>query len=214
MRRAGCSMPSDRPRLVTKNGRDFYEVASLLQKSLRRGDIVMCSRAVNELLPKYANYCWNRLMTVSAEDCADMVTGEIVALYDAWLKVNHSSRDNSKGRMFFAKAIVILARAPALTRRRRAEPPRRRPTPRRRVRRGGRCVRPRRRPTTTWEIPSYVYDVHTRRGKRMGKTKAQFIREERDALANPTTLFANLDEMIESADVRRAAAVGAGWGYR
>ena len=43
-------MPSDRPRLVTKNGRDFYEVASLLQKSLRRGDIVMCSRAVNELL--------------------------------------------------------------------------------------------------------------------------------------------------------------------
>src|SRR3954470_3106395 len=97
-------------KLWTKNGRDFYEVASLLQKSLRRGDIVMAARAVNELLPRYANYCWNRLMTVSAEDCADMVTGEIVALYDAWAKVNESSRDNSKGRVFFAKAIVILAR--------------------------------------------------------------------------------------------------------
>jgi hypothetical protein len=69
--------------LFTKNGRDFYEVASLLQKSLRRGDIVLASRAANELLPRYANYFWNRLLVVSAEDCHDLVTGEVVALYDA-----------------------------------------------------------------------------------------------------------------------------------
>ena len=73
-------------RLVTKNRRDFYEVSSLLQKPLRRGDMIMSSRAVSELLPKHANYIWNRLMIVSAEDCGDMVTGETVALYDAWLK--------------------------------------------------------------------------------------------------------------------------------
>jgi len=80
--------------LFTKNGRDFDEVASRLQKSLRRSDLVMASRSVNELLPRHANDCRNRLMTVSAEDCADMVTGQIVALFDAWPKVN---RDNSKG---------------------------------------------------------------------------------------------------------------------
>jgi hypothetical protein len=55
-------------KLFTKSGLDFFEVASLLQKSLRRGDITFASRAANELLPKYGQYVWGRLMTVSAED--------------------------------------------------------------------------------------------------------------------------------------------------
>ena len=96
--------------LFTKNGRRFDEVASLFQKSLRRGDIVMASRAVNELLPRYGSYVWNRLLVVSAEDCHHLVTGEVVALYDAWSKVNAKVPDNSKGRVFFAKAIIVLAR--------------------------------------------------------------------------------------------------------
>lgn len=193
-------MPSDRYQLLTKTGRAFDEVSSLLQKSLRRGDIVMAARAANELLPRYANYTWNRLMTVSAEDCADMVTGEVVSLYDAWLKVNESSKDNSKGRVFFAKAIVILARCrhsrdadelnllivdrlpdeifdEALRE----------------------CEVVANTATTDWEIPAYVYDCHTRRGKRMmGKTKAQFIVEEHAALTNSTTIFRNFDEMAAS----------------
>jgi hypothetical protein len=49
-------------------------------------------------------------MVVSAEDCADMVTAEIVGLYDAWLKVNEGKAEKAKGRVFFAKAVVILAR--------------------------------------------------------------------------------------------------------
>jgi replication-associated recombination protein RarA len=186
------------PRLFTQNGRDFYEVASLLQKSLRRGDIVMAARAVNELLPRYANYCWNRLLTVSAEDCADLVTGEVVALYDAWRKVNEGVKDNSKGRIFLAKAIIILAK----------------------------CRHSRdadelnllvadRIPDADFDaaiatceavaldagdfdIPDYVYDVHTRRGKRLGKTKQQFLINEHDALTDATTLFANFDQMASS----------------
>jgi replication-associated recombination protein RarA len=187
-----------RPPLTTKNGRDFYEVASLLQKSLRRGDIVMGARAVNELLPRYANYVWNRLLTVSAEDCADLVTAEVVGLYDAWCKVNEGDRDDSKGRVFLAKAVIVLAQ----------------------------CRHSRdadelnllvadRIPDSEfdaaiqtceavavddahWTIPAYVYDVHTRRGRKQGKTKAQFIREEHDALTDPTTVFVNFDEMAAS----------------
>lgn len=184
----------------TKGGYDFYEVASLLQKSLRRGDMVLAARAANELFPKYTNYIWNRLMTVSAEDCASLVTSEIVALYDAWLKVNNG-RAGDKGRVFIAKAIVVLAK----------------------------CKHARdadelnllvsdRYPedsfaaevidqvegligvdtSADFDIPAYVYDVHTRRGKRMGKTKAQFMREESDALVNKTTVFDNLEQMIDS----------------
>jgi hypothetical protein len=192
-----------RPSLFTKNGRDFYEVSSLLQKALRRGDIVMASRAVNELLPRYANYCWNRLLVVSAEDCSDMVTAEVVALYDAWRKVmqdtNPESRPGLRGRpIFLAKAIVLLAK----------------------------CKHSRdadelillvsdRIPDAEfdaaiteceavavddadWDIPDYVYDVHTRVGRKRGKTRADFLRLEHDALSDATTIFANADEMIDS----------------
>jgi hypothetical protein len=198
-------MPSDRPRLLTKNGRDFFEVSSLLQKSLRRGDVVMCARAVNELLPRYANYVWNRLMTVSAEDCADLVTGEIVALYDAWTIVQKSRKGTSgpparlEGRIFFAKAIVLLARC-------------------RHSRDADELILlvADRLPEEVFEtamrevetvftvddvdlqIPEYVYDVHTRRGKRRGKTRRDFIRAEHVALADPTTIFTNFDEMAAS----------------
>jgi hypothetical protein len=184
----------------TKGGYDFYEVASLLQKSLRRGDTVLAARAANELFPKYTNYVWNRLMTVSAEDCASLVTSEIVALYDGWLKVN-GGKPGDKGRVFIAKAIIVLAK----------------------------CKHARdadelnllvsdRYPEDSFAaevvtqvedligvdtsadfyIPEYVYDIHTRRGKRMGKTKPQFMREESDALTQKSSVFDNLDKMIDA----------------
>ena len=34
------------------------------------------------------------------------------------------------------------------------------------------------------DIPEYVYDVHTLKGKRRGKTKDDFFRDEENALAN------------------------------
>jgi len=177
--------------MFTKGGHDFYEVASLLQKSLRRGDMILAARAANELFPKYTNYVWNRLMTVSAEDCASLITAEIVGLYDAWEKVNAGKAGKDKGRVFIAKAIVILAK----------------------------CKHARdadelnllvsdRYPAESFsaelieqaesligiesedfQIPGYVYDVHTRRGKRMGKTKRQFMVEESVALVNSSTVL-------------------------
>jgi replication-associated recombination protein RarA len=184
--------------LTTDTGRDFYEVSSLLQKSLRRGDIVLAARAVNELLPRYANYVWNRLMIVSAEDCADMVTGEIVALYDAWLKVT-AERKKNDGRIFFAKAIVILGKS-------------------RHSRDADEllCLVANRMPDDVFAealdeieelltapaedftIPEYVYDVHTRRGKRTGRTKAQFFVDEHEALSDSSSIFANFDQIAAS----------------
>lgn len=185
--------------LQTKSGYDFYEVASLLQKSLRRGDIVMAARAVNELTPQYANYAWNRMMTVSAEDCADMVTTEVVALYDAWEKINTGKREKSRGRVFFAKAIILLAKARHA---RDADELNilvsdRLPDDEFRAAMNSVdeefAVK-----SADFKIPSYVYDVHTWRGKRAGATKKKFLIDEAAALANRTSIFDNLDEMIES----------------
>jgi hypothetical protein len=43
-----------------------------------------------------------------------------------------------------------------------------------------------------FEIPSYVYDVHTPQGKRSGKTKQDFLVEEHEALADSSTIFRKL----------------------
>lgn len=194
-------------RLFTKNGHDFFVVSSLLQKSLRRGDVVLASRAANELLPKYANYIWNRLMTVSAEDCSGLVTGEVVALYDGWAKVNGREKDATKGRIFFAKAIVLLAKAKhsrdadelnILVSDRYPEDQfldelRKSASIVAKVRAANQPV-----PVEDLSIPDWVYDVHTRTGKRMGMTKQRFLRDEHDALTDAETIFLNFDDMLAS----------------
>ena len=50
-----------RKRLVTQRGYDFYEVASALQKSIRRADTKVAGYFALELFPQYHNYVWKRL---------------------------------------------------------------------------------------------------------------------------------------------------------
>lgn len=64
----------------TRRNHDLFEISSLVQKSLRRNDVTMALYSARELLPKYENYLWKRLLTVSAEDCHDMVTHKIYNL--------------------------------------------------------------------------------------------------------------------------------------
>jgi len=184
---------------VTKSGYDFYEVASLLQKSLRRGDVVYGARAANELFPMFTNYVWNRLMTVSAEDCADMVTQEIVALYDGWEKVNQNKKPKDKGRVFIAKAIVLLAKS----RHSRDADVLNILVSDRFPEEELRAALAEAEPIigvdkTEMTIPTYVYDVHTRRGRKMGMTKQKFLRDEEDCLTDSESMFGNLNDMIET----------------
>lgn len=169
--------------LKTQRGYDFYEVASALQKSIRRGDTKLAGYMALELFPRYANYCWKRLLTISAEDCYGVITQEIKALYDSFWVINKGKKgDDLKGRIFISKAVILLCECKhnrdsdllsnyiydlkqglndedieRLFEEVRQEP---------------------------MEIPEYVYDCHTRKGKMMGKTKAQFFQEEQAALSN------------------------------
>jgi hypothetical protein len=49
-----------------------------------------------------------------------------------------------------------------------------------------------------WSIPEWVCDVHTRRGKRIGRTRKQLLRDEHEALSRPTTIFSNFGEIVAS----------------
>lgn len=213
-------------RARTKNGHDFFAVSSLMQKAIRRGDVTLASRAVCELLPKYGNYVWNRLLVVSAEDCSELVTGEVMACYLAWCKLNDANprsqrieEDGKPGRgprsdmawdgprggqkkgsrVFFMKAVVLLCKAVhcrdadeigLLVADR---------LPEKEFTRALRQAVKEMDVDEPIEIPDYVYDVHTRRGKREGKTREDFLRQEHAVMDK--SMFLNFDEMVDA------------WGY-
>ena len=167
------------PRLTTTRGYHLSDVASALQKAVRRGDARLAGYFAIEMFESnYTAYAWRRLLTISAEDCAGIVTQEIKALHDSW-RVIHTAQ-KGRGRVFLGKAVVLLCLAAksrdadhltnlvydpravaddiverALTEAR----------------------------ATTEPIPEYAYDVHTRRGKHRGKTRVEFFIEEHDALS-------------------------------
>jgi replication-associated recombination protein RarA len=183
-------------RLYTKRGYDFYEVASALQKSIRRGDINTAGYFALELFPEYANYAWKRLLTISAEDCYGVITHEVEALQRAFEFVNKGkTRDKIGGRIFISKAVILLC---SIKHNRDADilsnyvydkkmfvsddvieqyfdDVRKNPI----------------------QVPEYTYDVHTKQGRMMGKTKADFFRDEQAGLANQTVSLFDTDALFQ-----------------
>lgn len=168
--------------MKTQRGYDFYLVSSSLQKAVRRGDVRLAGYFALELFPKYSEYCWKRLLTISAEDCYGPITKEIMALYDAFHVVNKGKKgDKMGGRIFISKAVILLCTQPHS---RDADVL-------------SNFVYDRKRGMTDKEIekymeearaekvpiPDYAYDVHTWQGKKSGKTKADFFVEEDQSLA-------------------------------
>ena len=178
--------------IKTQRGYDFYEVASALQKSIRRADVKLAGYMALELFPRYAEYCWKRLLTISAEDCHGLITQEIKSLYDAFWVINKGKKgDDLKGRIFISKAVIILCTCKhnrdadllsnyiydkqALISDEEIE---------------NLMTEVRK---EHMEVPNYVYDCHTIRGKKMGKTKKQFFIEEENALVNRQMSIFDLD---------------------
>lgn len=164
--------------LKTIGGYDFFEVSSAMQKAIRRGDVKVAGYFALELWTSgYRDYVWKRLFTISAEDCASILTKEIEALWQGHELVNKKTSE-PKGRIFVSKAVILLCEAPKcrdsdhlqnfIYDKRMVDIDiwiddiRKEPIP----------------------IPPYTFDVHTRKGKKAGRTKEEFFREEYEAL-NP-----------------------------
>lgn len=155
--------------LRTTRGYDFYEVASAMQKAIRRADAKVAGYFALELWHSgYTEYVWRRLFTISAEDCYGIITTEIESLYKAYLFINEKAKE-PKGRVFVSKAVLLLCDA---KKNRDADhlsnlvydrndcdvekwldDVRKGPIP----------------------VPEYTFDVHTKKGKAKGRTKADFF---------------------------------------
>lgn len=168
-------------KMVTRHGHSFYDMSSMLQKSIRRGTIKLAAYAANELKDQYRNYLWKRLLVISAEDCYGVITKEIIALKLADDEANKKNRQGEKEDIFISKAIVLLCQA--------------------RKNRDAcylacnymnmeytlpedkiehvdlsECDK------MDIDIPDWVFDVHTLKGKYSGKTINDMIVEEQSAL--------------------------------
>ena len=166
----------------TKRGYDFYEASSTMQKAIRRNDVKVAGFFALELYHSgYWNYVWKRLFTISAEDVWGLITAEIDALYKGFMIVNGNKPENGKGRIFISKAVILLCHA---AKSRDADHLQN-------------LIYDNLGLTdediagyadyledneTKEAIPEYAFDVHTRKGRKAGKTKADFFRDEQAAL--------------------------------
>src|SRR5512142_2727585 len=99
-----------RMQLTTIRGYSLLEVASALQKAIRRADARLAGYWAIELFESnYREYLWRRLLTISAEDCWGVITHEVEALYRAWQMIHKQKA--GKGRIFAAPAVILLAQA-------------------------------------------------------------------------------------------------------
>jgi len=163
--------------LKTRKGYDFFVATSALQKSIRRNKPEVAGFFAIELWESnYRKYVWKRLLTISAEDCAGIITKEIKALYDSYVFINTPKPKEPKGRIFVAKAVLILCAAAKC---RDADHLTNLVYDKEKLSPGAldeflqEVDKTERR-----EIEGYVYDCHTRQGKKAGKTKENFFRDE------------------------------------
>lgn len=64
----------------TETGYNMFDMLSMIQKAIRRGDYEHAGFAANQLRGRYRSTMWNRIYVITAEDCYGVLTKEIVAL--------------------------------------------------------------------------------------------------------------------------------------
>jgi len=155
--------------LITEGGYNFSEVASALQKCIRRGLEAKAMYWAIELESKFHDYLWKRLQVISIEDIgiADPVTVLYVAamrrLYNE-LRKEYDREPEKKSRSFrmaLGNAILAMCRA-------------------KKTRIGDEfqiAIYGRREKGWKPDIPDFALDVHTARGRRMGRGQSHFWTE-------------------------------------
>lgn len=168
-------------RLFTKRGYVMLEVASCLQKAIRRADTALAGYMALELFESgFGRYAWKRLLTISAEDCAGLITQEIKALYDSWLVLTDDAKKH-RSRIFLSKAVIVLCQS---RKSRDADHLQNFVYDRTMVdaERLTEALDEARRSPEKVELPDYTFDCHTGRGRKAGRTKGEFFKAEFEAL--------------------------------
>jgi replication-associated recombination protein RarA len=165
----------------TVRGYDFFEATSAMQKAIRRNDPKIAGYFALELYHSgFFNYVWKRLLTISAEDCYGVtITTEVYNLYRSFMLINDGRPEPDKGRIFISKAVIILCRTPKS---RDADHLQNLVYDKNQVSSEETDSMIRAAREENFQIPEYAFDIHTKKGRYLGKTKKAFFLEEYDAL--------------------------------
>ena len=149
-----------------------------MQKALRRGDAETAGYFGIELfMSGYPDYTWRRLLTISAEDCWGLLTAEIESLYRACQDIRKHNKKDTAGRVFLAKAIILIALA---KKSRDADHLTNLVYDESRI--DIAKIEAELMSADIREVPSYAFDIHTKKGRKAGKTKTDFFNDEHKAL--------------------------------
>lgn len=146
----------------------MFLVAGLLERAIIGKDDIRAGYLANELMVRYREFLWKRLIMIAGNLNYQAITTEIVALKKA---DDMQTGSSPKSSIFVAKAVTVLLK----------------------VVKYGYCgfyANDFPYPVTCLKdydnrymsIPDYVFDCHTHKGKQRGKTKKEFIIAEQSAL--------------------------------
>ena len=158
-------------KMKTKDGYDYYEVISALQKDIRRGKEQEALFWALQLAESgFMPHLLNRLIVIANEDVGVCDGGSTLVLVDTLVRQTkeYHAKKNDAWYMMLANAVLAMCRA---LKNREAE-------------NFQGVVRMRTKAGWRPEIPDYALDMHTRRGKKMGRGLQFFIENE----SNPENL--------------------------
>jgi replication-associated recombination protein RarA len=144
---------------TTPKGYDLHEVLSALQKEIRRGKEYQAVYWAVELEAFNPTALWNRLRVVASEDIG--LANSTAALLIDTLERNYFDsvrRENDSSRLFLVHAVLFLARSP-------------------KSRIVDNLLNVVYNDEKRLEIPDYALDMHTYRGRKMGRGLEHFFAE-------------------------------------
>lgn len=160
---------------ISTHGFDMFEVASALQKEIRRGNEEDAMYWALEFLPKYEGWLWRRLLVIANEDIgiADMnVVQFVTSQCNGWFTVRYLNGKN-ECKLVLANTILAMCRAEKC-----------------RLSDHFQIVVDIENDRNRHEIPDYALDKHTRRGKSMGRGVDHWL--EHGAVLSPESEIEDL----------------------
>ena len=136
--------------IVSRNGIPGDELISMLQKSIRRGIEENALAAAYEMYitsPQFHEKMWRRLLAISVEDIGFGNSDAPVQVYTLFKMAQEFPYADGDQPMFFMHAIRYLCRCKKWEHGKKPE------------------------------VPDYAYDLHTRKGRAMGRDEMHFLTE-------------------------------------
>ncbi len=153
-------------KLETVNGYDFFEVSSAFQKSIRRcNEREAMFWALELYQSNYAKYLWKRMIIMASEDVgmAEVLFPPVIMALKQMYDYLVEKKDKGKPeKLPFTQAVIALANA-------------------QKSRYIDLCIsvygNDHRKRAGKHQIPDHALDMHTRKGKRMGRGLDHFYNE-------------------------------------